>query len=716
MTKITVKPDTLSSSDLPSATLHVLGGFSLRDNNDQLIELKARKSRQLLAYLAIPSGIVRSRDQLATLLWSDRQEEQARGSLRTALSGIRRAIGDDALIVEQDTVKLRSGYLESDYDRLKRLSTDDTKISKLEGFYAGEFLAGQEHDSELYMEWLRGLRSECVDLALSVLERNADRLANEGDNKSAIDLMRGSLSLEPLKELTHRTIMKLYVANGEKAMALAQFRTCKEVLLHELGADPDPKTQKLADSIAQRDVSGSPTLKGQFLDNLESTNSNTKFNINTALIPVENEIPSIAVLPFVNMSGDAEQNYFVDGITEDIITDLSMASSLLVVARNSSFTFKNQSYNLQDVAHELSVNYLVEGSVRKSGGRVRITAQLIDGTTGNNIWAKRYDRELTDIFELQDEITNKIVTALKIALGSSDHADAKSNRTRNLEAYDLYLQGRRQQYMSSKENLISAKKLFEQAISLDPNYVRAYCGVSDCSATLHQYHNQEPRLLEEMDDKSKIALKLGADMAEAHASRGLALFVLEKYDEGDKAFSNAVQLDPNLYEAHYHWGRCCIALGRSEEAAEHFYDALAISPLDHKAPQMLSRTLADLGREDEELRVVQISLKNALRQQKLEPDNLSTYISAALGYLRSGNLDGAMKQMSLAESLASGDNHLIYNLACLYSLMGENIKALDCLEKSARSGLSLRLWMENDSDLAPLREHPRFIALLNAMV
>lgn len=249
------------SSDDYSVTLNVLGGFSLRDYDGQPIELKARKSRQLLAYLAVPSGQTRSREQLAALLWSDRQEEQARGSLRTALSGIRRAVGDNALIVEHDTVSLRSGYLYTDYENLKKLSANDTHIAKLGDFYAGEFLYGQEHDSELFMGWLRGLRSECSDIALRILEKNANKAAEEGDNTTAIELMRESLSLEPLKEQTHRTIMKLYVGNGEKAMALAQFKTCKEVLLHELDAGPDPETQALADSIAMRDVRVSQDLR-----------------------------------------------------------------------------------------------------------------------------------------------------------------------------------------------------------------------------------------------------------------------------------------------------------------------------------------------------------------------------------------------------------------------------------------------------------------------
>lgn len=263
MTNDTPNSSSLSKSTSQLTTLHVLGGFDLRDAAGNPIVLKARKSRLLLAYLAVPTGQVRSREQLATLLWSDRQDEQARGSLRTALSGIRRAIGDGVLIVKNDTVKLRPECLDSDYNQLKNLSANTATISKLNDFYNGKFLEGHEHDSEPYMDWLRGVRSECSELALSVLEINADRLITDGDTKSAIELMRECLTLEPLKEHTHRKIMQLYANNGERAMALAQFRSCKELLLHELDAAPDPKTQALADEIAVKNVSASKELRNQ---------------------------------------------------------------------------------------------------------------------------------------------------------------------------------------------------------------------------------------------------------------------------------------------------------------------------------------------------------------------------------------------------------------------------------------------------------------------
>ena len=366
-------------------------------------------------------GQVKTRDQLATLLCSDRQEEQARGGLRTALSGIRRAIGDDALIVKHIMVKLRSGFLDSDYEQLKNLSANSIYISKFDDFYSSEFLSGQEHDSEFFMEWLRDLRSECVDIVLSVLEKNSNRFVNEGDNKSAINLMRESLSLGPLKEQTQRTIIKLYVANGEKAVALAQFRTCNEVLLHELNTGPDPETRALVDSIALTDVS----VSKEFWHQATLIPEKATLLISSAPNPAEN-VSSIVVLPFINMSGDAEQNYFADGITEDIIIELSDIETLSVPAGSSSEMYRGTAVSPARISEELGVRYILESSVRKSGEHVRVSAFLIDTRTSRQIWAKRYDRKLENISRTEEplRVLKHINTTLR-ANPSSGYVEAK---------------------------------------------------------------------------------------------------------------------------------------------------------------------------------------------------------------------------------------------------------------------------------------------------
>jgi len=429
----------------------------------------------------------------------------------------------------------------------------------------------------------------------------------------------------------------------------------------------------------------------------------------------EDQRPRIAILPFDNMSGDSEQEYFSDGITEDIITELSKVSALFVVARNTTFMYKNRPKNLQVVARELSVDHLVEGSVRKSGNRVRINAQLIDGKSGGHTWAEKYDRELTDIFEVQDEITAEIISALRIALQTKGTHPSENTRTQDMDAYDLFLRGRRLQHQFYKPSLELAIQLFRQATSLDPNYARAYCGIADTSAFLYQFYKKTPKLLDDINDNSTKALILAPNMAEAHASRGNAYYTNNDFINADKAFEKAVELDRNLYEAHYYWGRAHMSRGNSEEAAKHFYNALDVSPNDDQSAMLLTQMLADQGKTKETIQIAQRSVENALRKQKVEPDSVRAYLGAAFGYLRLGNMEGAKQQAEMAKALDPDENSIHYNLACLYALIGDQDSALDRLEHCFRVGEYNKAWIENDSDWDTLREHPRFIALFEVM-
>jgi adenylate cyclase len=230
--------------------------------------------------------------------------------------------------------------------------------------------------------------------------------------------------------------------------------------------------------------------------------------------------------------------------------------------------YKNQPQNLQNIARELSVSHLVEGSVRKAGNRVRIPAQLIDGKTGGHIWAEKYDRELTDIFEVQDEITAEITSALKVVLQPEDRRSAVNSHTHDLNVYDLFLQGRRQQHMFFKPSLKLAIQLFRQATSIDRNYARAYCGIADSSAFLYQFFNKTRDLLDDINENSAKALALAPDMAEVQASRGYAYISNDDYTNADKSFEKAVQLDPNLYEAHYYWGRAHMSSGELKRSCQ----------------------------------------------------------------------------------------------------------------------------------------------------
>lgn len=712
MTKVKNSEPLSATRNTQPPMLHVLGGIDLRDSEGKQIELKARKSRQLLAYLAVPSDQIRSREQLASLLWSDRQEEQARGSLRTALSGIRRAIGNDALIVEQDTVSLRNGYLDTDYDYLLKSVDGNIPADKLADFYQGEFLAGFEHDSELFMDWLRSLRSETTNLALSVLETNADRQADAGDFKNAIDLMRESLSLEPLKEQTHRTIMKLYVASGEKSMALAQFRTCKEILLHELGTGPDPETQTLADGIALRDSSISSSLKVQ--SDLIVETSETPSAHDFSVPDTAEATPSIAVLPFVNMSGDAEQNYFADGMTEDIITDLSEVNGLAVVAKSSSRIYRGTAVSPAQISQEIGARYILEGSIRKAGNSVRISAQLTDTSSNLQTWAQRYDRQLENIFELQSEISKAIVEALQINL-TTVASVPEMRTTSSVEAYQCYLRGQKYLHEISKSSAMLARQLFKKAIELDPEYALAYTSLAQGSTYLALHYDVDQYLFHEAMQDCDTALELQPDLAEAYSVRGNAKILTKDFEQARIDIEKAMSIAPNLESAHFHMGNYHLSsAGGVTEAYSCFKRAFELGG-ELRAAMMANTCLHGLDRPKEIAALSQEILKISQRRLSLNSYDYDAINMLAFAYFDLGEIEQAQKWAKIASDFDSEDGGRAYNLACLHSTMGLLDEAIEMLEKTLELGcneLKIKFMKYTDPDLILLRSDPRFDALL----
>jgi len=421
---------------------------------------------------------------------------------------------------------------------------------------------------------------------------------------------------------------------------------------------------------------------------------------------------SIAVLPFVNMSGDPEQEYFSDGISEDLITDLSRISGLFVPARNSTFAYKGVAAKLQQVCQELGVRHLLEGSVRKAGGRVRIVAQLIDGETGGHLWAERYDRDLTDVFAVQDEITHRIVESLRVKLLPSERKAIEKVPTENLEAYQYYLRGRQFFRRQMRSSLEIARRMFLRAIELDPNYARAYAGLADCESELYMsdYPEATPQAILAASAK---ALELDPDLAEAHASRGLALLTLEGHAAGEAALKRAMALDPNLFEALKFYARSCQSQRRYAEAAEYFARAWTAGPDDIRCPVLLAQAYKDLGRHAEAEAVLRRALVKIERELQRHPEHANAAALGATALARLGETARARDWVSLAHSLAPDDVLTLYNAACAYALLGETETAIDLLDHAlppARGRMRKR--PEHDSDLDSLRSHPRFQALL----
>ena len=290
--------------------------------------------------------------------------------------------------------------------------------------------------------------------------------------------------------------------------------------------------------------------------------------------------PSIAVLPFTNMSGDPEQEYFSDGITEDIITDLSKIAGLFVIARNSAFTYKNKAVNVQDVGRELGVRHLLEGSVRKAGPRIRITAQLIDATTGKYVWAERYDRQLEDIFDLQDEIRQKIVFALKVTLTPEEQARFRRAPTVSLEAYDAYLRGVEMMWRFTSEANGSARELFSEAIQLDPNYAAAYAqlGFAYWITWITQWTDDPPTAMKQAAEQAKRALVLDDQLALGHRIIGVVSVFQQQYAQARRSIERAIELDPNDAEHLVMYAAVLTFSGRPYEALTALERGMRLNP------------------------------------------------------------------------------------------------------------------------------------------
>src|SRR2546430_358321 len=430
-----------------------------------------------------------------------------------------------------------------------------------------------------------------------------------------------------------------------------------------------------------------------------------------ASTPAE-EKPSIAVLPFNNMSGDPEQEYFSDGITEDIITDLSKVSGLFVVARNTAFTYKGKHVDVQEVAKRLGVNFILEGSVRKAGARVRVTGQLINGKDSGHVWADRYDRDLTDIFAIQDEITHAIVEQLKVKLLPQEKKSIGQTPTGNVEAYTYYLRGRQFLHRHSKSYYQLARRMFAKAVELDPAYARAYAGIADCDSFLF-LHYSAPVEIKGIFETSAKALALESGLAEAHASQALALSLEQRYEEAMAEFEKAIALDPNSFEGHYFYARACFAQGKFERAAALFERAAEIKPDDYQSLCLLIQIYHSLGRDPDAQDAARRGIERAECELTLHPENSRAAYLGAKALVTLGQSDRAKEWLNRSIAIDPEDLLTQYNVACAYTALGDTEAAFDLLERLLpNANHETKAWIKYDSDFDPLRDHPRYQKVL----
>ena len=452
-----------------------------------------------------------------------------------------------------------------------------------------------------------------------------------------------------------------------------------------------------------------------FAQALASSSLSTPTDAETVPQPVVSAAKSIAVLPFSNMSADAESEYFTDGMAEEIINALSKIQTLRVTSRTASFAFRGKSEDIAEIGQKLKVSTFLEGSVRKMGNRIRITAQLINVADGYQLWSEKYDRELEDVFAIQDDISQAIVKALRVILTEDEKKAIEKTRKVNVEAYDYYLRGRQSIHQHSRKSLETARKMFRRAIEIDPEYALAHAGLADCSSLLYMTVDARESNLIQGDSASRKALELDSNLAEAHIAHGLAVSLRKQFDEAEREFETAMRLDPKLFEAPYYFARARMSQGRFAEAAKLFERACTLRPEDYQAPAFLALAYRSLGMPAESEVAYRRSSRLVEERLDLVPDDTRACVLGAGVCAGLGEVDRAAELAKRALGIDPDDPMLLYNVACTYAQLHKTDDALDCLESAVDKGYGHKDWVEHDSDFNPIRDNPRFKAILETM-
>jgi adenylate cyclase len=436
-----------------------------------------------------------------------------------------------------------------------------------------------------------------------------------------------------------------------------------------------------------------------------SAKSSTASRVQTSI--TKNTENSIAVLPLVNMSNDPEQDYFCDGISEEIINALAQLGKLRVVARTSAFSFKGKNLDVKEIGKALDVSTLLEGSVRKSGNRLRIIIQLIRVADSSHLWSNRYDRELVDIFAIQDDIARNVATALKGYLTQEEKEIIRRPET-VIEAYEYFLKGRQ---FFHQLFLKEAVGMFEKAIALDADYALAYAGLADVHSWLYEWEGGKASDLAAAEKNSWKALTLAPNMSESHSSRAYVLSLGQNYAEAEKEFENAIQINSNSYDAYYLYGRSCFARGQTEQSAEMFRKASEVRREDYQSMLLLAQSLRVLGKEGAD-EIVREGIRRARKQLKLNPVDRRILSLASGSLYEIGDKEEAFEWINRALKLYPEDAGVLINAACLFAKDNNKEKALAILEKAFSKGYGNVKWISHDPDFDPVRNEPRFKALL----
>jgi len=422
---------------------------------------------------------------------------------------------------------------------------------------------------------------------------------------------------------------------------------------------------------------------------------------------------SIAVLPFVNMSNDPEQEYFSDGLTEELIANLSRLKDMRIISRTTSMQYKGTTKDIQTIGREISVRYIMEGSVRKSQDNIRITAQLIDVGNDTQLWAETYKGKFADVFDIQEQVSKQIMDALRIRLTPKEAVVLRKRSTENHEAFDHYLRARNFLYRRTKNNFLFAIQLFQKAIQLDPHYASAYAGLGETYAIFYQYCERKDTWLEKSIESSLKALMYDSFSSDAYAALGMAYYNKRMHDEALIASKKSIELDPKNFTGYWIIGLIQYTSHQDQEAVDLFKKVIELNPDFLVAYNNLMNVYERMGETEKYTELLENTLEEVIpRYLSKHPDDASKYIFHAITLSRKGKNEQAKTEIARALELSHDDPVMMYNAACFYSRLGEKEVALEMFKKAVIMGFENYEWIRHDPDLDNIRNEPAFTEII----
>lgn len=670
--------------------LRLLGGFEARAPSGASLSFPTRKTQALLAYLAVRPGRRYPRSKIANLLWADHGDEPAKANLRQTLSYLRKALaeaGRSLLLVENDTIAIDPEGVSVDTADLEELAAQDSlnALERAVGLFRGDLLKGFDLREEEFNDWLRAERARLRDLGMGTMKRLLTAYVAQEAWAKACPVANRLIEIDPLQEDVHRTLMQIHLCRGARVQALQQYEICKSTLLRAFDIEPETETRQLyeaarngdhsGDAPRQRtsDIAAHPVSKRPrvvrslsiffgaisviALVGIVAIRVDRNPTSETALVadapeateaiyplPTSRQGTAIVVLPFRNLAADSDDAFFAEALTNSVITELSRFRDLFVIARQTSQQYMAAPRDLRKIGSELSVQYVLEGSVQQSGEQIRVTVQLVDTGTGRHAWANRYAEPLTDLFEIQDDITRQIAAALGAISGavkSSELSRSVAKSPQRLKAYDHFLRGLRYIERLTREDVALGKKHMKNAIELDPSFAKPYAKLAIAS-WLDWAMGVAPRdeAFAMIQDYADAAIRIDGNEPWAYWALGYVYLHKERnFAEALQAFEKSLELNPNDADVLSEYGWALAFAGRAQEGVARMREAIRLNPF-HPQWYLNNLSVGYLLGHDYENVISTLSRMTALSTAE------RMYLAAS--YARLGRLDEARSEVAAA--------------------------------------------------------------------